>query len=819
MKRVLCLIVVLGLGTTVPLRARASSAASLLRITLEPQHIVLQGKDARQQLLITGHYSDGSVRDLTATAKLSSSSSEVVRLDGSVLRAVGDGQATITTAFEGKTASLHVTVRRARETLPLSFRSDVMPILSRAGCNLGTCHGNFNGKNGFRLSLRGENPAFDFDSLTRDTQGRRACVFDPAASLVLMKPTGQAPHEGGIRFSKDSHEYATLRRWIAAGMPLDPPDAPRLLKLEAWPRERVLWHGAAQQQLAARGHFSDGSVRDLTHVAVFEPSSETVHVTADGVVHADKPCQVTVVVRYLDQRVPCRLAFVPERPGFQFPKIAAVNYVDEHLFARLQALQVEPSDLADDAVFLRRAYLDVCGVLPTPDEVKGFLADPRPDRRARLIDVLLERPEYAEFWASKWADLLRNEEKAVDAKGVRLFYNWLRQAMAADMPLDEFARTLLTARGSTYENPAANYYRTNLEPAKAAETTALLFMGVRIACAKCHNHPFDRWTQEDYHGLSAFFARIKTRIVDNQRKDKLDKHEFVGEMIVYLEREGEVLHPQTGQPLAPRLPGGIKATTSDADRLPALARWLTDGKNPFFARVMANRIWYHLMGRGLVDPVDDFRESNPPSNEMLLDALARDLATHQYSQKHLIRVIMNSRGYQLSSRTKPTNEEDLNFSRVEPRLLQAEVLLDAISQVTEVPETFAGHPRGLRAVQLPGVLGGPKFLKTFGRPDRLLACECERRGDTTLGQALTMINSDTILKKVESSPRVARLLEKKASSRDIITEFYLSALSRYPTAAEIRAISARLDSAAHRQAAVEDLLWAILNTKEFLLRR
>jgi hypothetical protein len=703
----------------------------------------------------------------------------------------------------------------ADEPSEVSFRNDVMAVLSRAGCNQGTCHGNFNGKGGFRLSLRGDNPDFDLDSLTRDAQGRRACVLDPERSLILQKPTGQAPHEGGIRFSKDSLEYSILARWIRDGMKPDADAAPRLTKLDVSPRERVLLNGVSEQQIVVRATFSDGRERDVTRLAVFEPNAEMVRVSPSGLVLADKPCEVTVVARFLDQRVPVRLAFVPERPNFRWPPVVASSFIDQHVFARLMALQVEPSDLADDATFLRRAFLDVCGILPTPDEAKRFLADPAADKRARLIDHLLDRAEYADYWAMKWADLLRNEEKAVDAKGVRHFQHWLRQCVADDMPLDQFVHRLLTARGSTYERPEANYYRTNLDPQKAAETTAQLFLGVRVACAKCHNHPFDRWTQEDYHGLSAFFARVRTRMVDNQRKDKLDKHELNGEMIVWIDREGELPHPQKGGAMSPRVPD--EPTHDHPDRLKRLADWITRPGNKYFARVMANRIWFHLLGRGIVEPVDDFRESNPPNNEPLLDALAKELIASGWSQKRLIRTIMASRTYQVASQTKPTNADDQNFSHVEPKLLQAEALMDAISQVTGVPEKFAGQPLGTRAAQLPGVSGAPNFLKSFGRPDRLLACECERQTTTTLNQAFQMINSESITRKVAESPRVERWV--KQTNAEVVTELYLAALARYPTAREMEVVEQRLQQAGDRRAALEDLLWAMLNTKEFLLRK
>jgi hypothetical protein len=702
----------------------------------------------------------------------------------------------------------------------VSFRNDVMPIFSKAGCNAGTCHGNFNGKNGFRLSLRGENSDFDLTNLTRDTLGRRICRFDPECSLLLQKPSGGLPHEGGVRFAPDSQEYATLRRWIAEGCRPDLPGVPHVTRLEVSPTDRVLLHGQTTQQLTARATFSDGSVRDVTRMACYEPNVKIVDISPEGTVRAQQSGEVTVVVRFLDQQVPCRLAFVPERPNFAWKPVPANNYVDRHVFQRLKELQIEPSTLAEDSTFLRRAYLDVCGVLPTPADVKSFLADRDPHKRSKLIDRLLERPEYADFWALKWADLLRNEEKAVDAKGVRLFQGWLRQQVSTDRPLNQFVGDLLTGLGSTYSHPPANYYRTNLESTRAAETTALLFLGVRIACARCHNHPFDRWTQQDYYGLSAFFARVKTRMVVNKRNDRLDKHELNGEMIVYQDRVAELIYPQTGETMAPRLPDGTIAKDRNADRLQVLADWVTAADNPYLARVMANRIWYHLMGRGLVEPVDDFRSSNPASHPALLEELARDLARHQFRQKHLIRIIMNSRAYQLSSRPTPTNKEDeTNYARVVPRPLTAEQLLDALSQVTEVPEHFPNLPVGTRAVQLPGVAVAPPFLKVFGRPDRLLACECERQSSATLNQAFQMITGETISRKVLQSPRLGRLLDNHATDKEIITEFYLAALARFATPREVQAISERLEHAVDRRQAVEDLLWAVLNTKEFLLRR
>lgn len=797
-------------------------ARQLVSLSVFPENVALISAGACQQLAITGNYSDGSVQDLTHSADLRAAPAGHIKAHAGILHSLADGTTTVTAFKDGVEASLKVRVEHAKTAEPVGFRNDVMAVFSKAGCNAGTCHGNFNGKNGFRLSLRGEDPDFDLASLTRDTEGRRLNLFAPEASLLLHKATGQLPHEGGVRFTPDSKDYALVHGWIAAGAKADAEKTRRLISLKVTPEDRVLLHGADRQQLVVQATFDDDSVRDVTHLAVYEPSNPQVTVSPGGLVTALQSCQVTVVVRYLHLQIPCRLAFVPERKGFAWKPVPATNFIDTHVLDRLQALQIEPSELADDATYLRRAYLDVCGILPTVKETKQFLADPDPGKRKKLIDALLERPEYADFWALKWADLLRNEEKAVDAKGVKHFQQWIREHVYNDTPLDEFARELLTARGSTYENPAANYYRTNLNPQKAAETTAQLFMGVRIACAKCHNHPFDQWKQDDYHGLSAFFARVKNYMITNERKDKLDKHQFNGEMIVFMDREGEVLNPQTGEPMPPRLPGGqVPKLTPDADRLQSLAEWITSKSNPWFAKNLANRIWYHLLGRGLVDPVDDVRASNPATHGKLLDELASELVKSGFRQKHLIRTIMNSRTYQLSYKTTATNKDDeINYSHSQPRLLTAEQLLDALCQVTEVPEEFKGHPLGTRAVQLPGVAGGPKFLKIFGRPDRLLACECERQTGATLSQAFTMIGSDTVHARIQRSPLVDRLLKDNATNHQIVTEFYFVALCRPPTAKEMHVADTYLNNKfANRRDVVEDLLWAVLSTKEFLLRR
>jgi hypothetical protein len=715
---------------------------------------------------------------------------------------------------------------------PVSFRNEVMAVLSRAGCNAGACHGNLNGKGGFKLSLRGQDPDADFASLTRDMRGRRVDRLRPADSLILAKPTASVPHEGGQRFRRGGPEFDVLRRWVAEGARPDPPGAPRLERIDVAPREQVLLGPQSSVRLRVRASFTDGKVRDVTRLAVFEPSNLLVRVDPGGVAHRQGDGESAVLVRYLDRRAVVRLAFVPGRPGFRWRAVPENNYVDRHVFAKLKTLRMHPSALSSDSVFLRRAYLDALGVLPTADEARRFLADNRPDKRARLIDDLLKRPEFADFWALKWCDLLRVEEKVLDAKGVRLFHGWVRRCIAEGKPLNEFARELIAARGSTYANPPANYYRALRDPQARAEATAQVFLGVRLQCARCHNHPFDTWTQDDYHRLAAFFARVRYRIVENRRRDKFDQHEFDGEQVVYQGRAGELTRPGTKEVLAPRFLGGpTPALGPRGDRLKTLADWVARPDNPFFARAQVNRVWYHLMGRGIVDPNDDFRDSNPPANALLLDALARDFVDHHFDLRHLVRVIMTSRTYQLSAVPDDTNADDeANFSHALVRPLQAEQLLDAVAHVTGGRLKFDGFPEGTRAGQLPGVganrrrgrrAGDPEqFLAAFGKPVRLLSCECERSEDTTLAQAFQLINGPAVNALLaQHDNRLGRLLAAGKSDAEIIEELYLSALCRYPGEEEKRRAAEVVGRSKDRRAALEDVLWGLVNAKEFLLRR
>jgi hypothetical protein len=702
-----------------------------------------------------------------------------------------------------------------------SYRNDVLPLLSRAGCNAGACHGNASGKGGFRLSLRGDDPEFDLRALTREALGRRISTADPERSLVLLKPTGQVPHEGGIRFAADSSEARTLRSWIAAGARDDVDRAPRLRSIRVEPPARIIAAPAGTERLRVEAEFDNGSIRDVTGLACFDLSDPTLaDVSRDGLVRAHRPCELTIAIRYLRGRGTSRLTFVADRPGFEWRAPPERNEIDHHVFGKLRALKVDPSPPAADSIFLRRAFLDAIGRLPTPEEARSFLADRDPRKRDKLVAGLVDRPEFADVWALKWADVLRNEEKTMGPKGVWVFERWLRDQFAADVPLDEVVRRIVAARGSTWTNPPSSFYRTNRDPMTAAETVAQVFLGVRLQCARCHNHPFDDWTQDDYYGLAAYFSNVKRKQMSSLRKDRFDKHEINGDEFVYVSGPLEMTQPRTGRQLTPRPPHGpTYESGGPTSALDHLAGWLTRD-NRQFARNLANRVWFHLMGRGIVDPVDDFRESNPPSNPELLEALTDHLIKGGMRLRPLVILIMQSQTYQLGSAPNPTNSEDsANFSRATVRVLPAEVLLDAVNQVLGVPDEFRGAPRGLRATQLPGVAAENSFMRAFGKPERLLTCECERTETTTLAQAFQMINGEAIRVKLEvPGNRLGKLLEQHAPAGAMLDEIYLSALCRKPTTSERAAMLAHVDRSSSPREGWQDVAWAVLNSKEFLLR-
>ncbi len=604
----------------------------------------------------------------------------------------------------------------------------------------------------------------------------------------------------------------------------------RLRPLKLRPQSQVLLEPDFAAQLAVKATFSDGSTRDISRLAIYEPANLAMKASPTGLITAENPGETTVMIRYLNQHQPVHLAFVPARPGFKWANPKANNYVDQHVDAKLRTLRMNPSGVAGDHQFLRRAYLDLLGLLPAADEAKAFVMSKDRKKRSKLIDQLLERPEFAEHWAIKWADLLRLEEKALDRKGVELFHRWIRESIANNKPVDQFVREIITARGSTYQNPPANFYRAARTPITRAETTAQVFLGTRLACAQCHNHPFDKWTQDDYYDWAGLFARVDYKVLENRYRDGLDKHAFEGEQVVFTALKGEVKNPRIGKDAAPRFLGRVEPIGEEQDRLEELAIWLTGAENKLFARVQANRIWYHLMGRGIVDPIDDFRATNLPSHPELLDEMTADFVSSGYDLKHLVRVIMNSRAYQTSSLPNDSNADDtINYSHALVRRLDAEEVLDALSQVTGAPLKFDGYPEGFRAGQIPGVhaiamrrsniTDADKFLQVFGKPERLLATEEERSCTTNLGQALQLMTGPALSELLtDKNGRLDQLLAASKSHGEMLDELYWTALARLPTLTETAALSRHLDNATDKRAALEDITWAIVNSKEFVMR-
>jgi hypothetical protein len=789
-------------------------------LIVQPANITLTGPRAMQQIVVSGQYADGTFRDLTPFCQFSAEAADVFSIAaGGFLQPLKDGTTNLVIKVGPQTTKTAVVVKDFTKPTPISFRRDFIASLNVGGCNAGACHGTPSGKGGFRLSLRGYDPAADYIQLTRDVLGRRTDSLEADASLVLQKALAKVPHEGGERFKATTIPAQTIKGWISEGLQDDPPTLGEVKKIEVLPGARTLNAPARWQQLAVLAHFADGTVRDVTRLTVFSSSDTAVaEVSTTGLVEFGQGGEVAILCRYLQEMQAVRLSYLEPKKGFVWNNPPESNYVDKFVFAKLKMLNILPSDLCTDQEFVRRAYLDICGVLPTPDEVKTFLASTATDKRAKLIDALLERPEYADFWTLKWCDVLRSNRKTIQIKGTHVYQRWLHDHLTKNTPFNEVVKELITANGSTYANPPANYYRIARDPESLAETTAQLFFGIRMQCAKCHNHPFERWTQDDYYSMAAFFARV------GRKKDVIEAGatpQAPGAEVIYDTRAGEKVQPRSQKTMAPKFMGGAVATIKPGeDRREALADWLTAADNPFFPKSVVNRIWFHLNGRGIVDPVDDFRDSNPSANDELLDALAKDFAAHKFDMKYVIRTICNSRTYQLSAQSTETNKDDNKyFSHAVTKLLPAEPLLDAICSAVEVPEKYAGLPMGTRAVQLPdGEINHP-FLKTLGQPGRELACECERESDSNLAMALQFINGPTINEKIRNAGnRVGRLLNAKMDEKAMLEEIYLATLSRPPQEAEVKAVLEHVGKASDKRKAWEDVQWALLNAKEFLFR-
>lgn len=799
--------------------------------------------ECQDQTLIEGTEVDGSL----SVNKLQS--------DLRVLRGLRVGKSILNIRCAGLNAQCEVEVI-STDSEGISFPREISAVLGKSGCNLGTCHGNLHGKGGFRLSLRGDDPALDFTSITRDRAGRRIDWFHPSNSLLLQKPTGDVSHQGGVRFREDQREYAWLLKWIQQGAPwritneesaTDSTESlneevlaqEQVVALQIEPRQARLRPASRQQQLIVRAKFGDGTVRDVTHLARYESNVVSgVSISEDGLVSVDQPVDIAIAVSYLGGRGASRLTFLPHDESPTWHESAPTSPLDTLVEAKLRDMQLVPESMANDAVFLRRIYLVTVGRLPSPEEARAFLLDEDIEKRSRLTRQLLSDPGYGLLWALHWSDLLRNEQKVMSSVGATQWYRWLYDQISNDRPLDAFVSELVTTVGSTYEHPAASFHRTHRDPATAAESVAQVFLGVRLQCAKCHNHPFDVWRQDDYYGLAAYFTTVERKQLENAPKDKFDKHIITGDEIVSLaEKKPSIRHPGRVMDVPPKpmldtalsaRPANSISGPADANPLKALSDWLTQD-NRMFARNLANRIWFHVMGRGIVDPPDDFRDSNPPSNPELLEYLTDELIQSGYSTRHVTSLILNSRTFARNAARDLPPEDSLASSSVfagyPMRRMPAEVLLDTMCDVTGVPWDFnlkeeVAPTIASRVIAMPGIPSKANLLTAFGKPNRLLACECERSTDVSLGQSLLLVNGQELRERLsKANNRIGRILQEKQSMRDAIEELYLAVLTRLPEVTERDSMEAYISGAQDQRAAYEDVMWALINSKEFILIR
>jgi hypothetical protein len=805
--------------------ATLPAPADLIHLSVHPGQIALKGADDAAQIIVTGQLAGDKLIDLTGSVVYASGDGNLVAV--SVAGRVtprADGKTEITVQYGDRSVKVPVTISHTRENLPINFANQIVPIFTKLGCNSGGCHGKASGQNGFKLSLLGFEPEIDYASLVKEGRGRRTFPAAPDNSLLLLKATGQLPHGGGKKMEIDSEEYRLVRRWIASGLPLGKADDPVVTRLSVFPDRRVMARGS-RQQLAVYAHYSDGSAEDITRRAQFESNDiDIASVDASGLVHTHSASgEAAVMVRY-QGHVSVYRATVPlglKVPDYQFP---VKTLVDNFTLAKYRLLGLVPAELCTDEEFIRRATIDICGTLPTPEEITKFVANADPNKRDKLVDELLERPEYGYYFANKWSAILRNKRRGQPqrAQGTFAFHAWLRDALQRDMPYDRMVREIIAATGDEHTHPPVVWYWEITTPQQFVDDAAQLFLGQRLACAQCHHHPYEKWSQDDYWGLAAFFGRVGRKQI-NEPGGVVGQANLVTR--IFVRNSGNVNNERTRQPAR------IKPLDADPIDVPAgddprqkLVDWMVDPKNPFFAKALVNRYWAHFFGRGIVHEPDDMRVTNPPSNEELLDALAKDFIDKKFSIKELVRTIAKSRTYQLSAVPNEFNKFDRqNFARFYPRPLNAEVLLDAISQATDSPTVFNGLPQDVlapkRAIMLPDEGFTTYFLEVFGKPQGNSACECERVNEANLAQALHLLNSDEIQNKLaRANARCDNLARDNARpDKDKVEELFLWTFGRKPSDQEIAVALAHIDKLGPQQkkTAYENILWALINAKEF----
>jgi hypothetical protein len=799
--------------------------AEVQSLTAQPAALTLSGQDDSAQLVLTAKLA-GREQDLTGdvTYEIANPALARVTTAGRIIP-LADGKTTITAKFGPKSATVALTTKHMGESLPINFANQIVPIFTKLGCNGGGCHGKSGGQNGFALSLLGFVPELDYQTLVKENRGRRIFPANPEHSLLLVKATGVMAHAGGKRMEVGSDEYKLVRRWIASGAPFGSDKDPTIVKVTVFPENRVLTRNN-RQQFSVIAHYSDGSTLDVTQRAQFESNDQEIAIVdGAGLVRTlEMSGDAAIMARY-QANVAVFRATVPlgvKVPSYKFEERTVV---DKHVKNKWQQLGVVPSEICSDEQFLRRVSLDLTGALPTPEKIKAFAANKDPNKRDKLIDELLETADYSYLFANKWADILRVKRRgqADRAPGTFAFHTWIREAIAADKPYDQFVREILAATGDESQSPTAVWYKELTEPQQFVDDTAQLFLGLRIACAQCHHHPFEKWSQDDYWGLAAFFGRVgrKNQMILGNGNDQIQR------LVVFNKPNGNVTNKRTNQPAKIQpLDGEPMEVGGDEDPRQKLVDWMAGPKNPFFARAVANRYWAHFFGRGIVDPIDDMRVTNPPSNPELLDALAKELVDHQFSLKHLIKVIVKSRTYQLSSVPNDFNKHDKQaFARFYPRRMSAEVLFDAVNQVTGAKAAFGGLPGDKfapnRAIMLPDESFPSYFLDVFGRPQRISACECERVSEANLAQALHLLNSQEIQDKLTRPGGRADVLAKDTRpDAEKVDELFMWAFARQPSAEHrAKALEHIERNAANKKLAYENLIWALINTKEFVFNQ
>ncbi len=793
-----------------PKPAPPKPAPKMVQLNVYPQDIQLTTSRDRQSVIGQAVYDNGLTEDVTTKLQFKPAQEGIVRIENNMIYPAGDGETDVVATFGGASVKLHSKVTKAKEDRPISFTLDVMPTFMRAGCNTGSCHGAARGKDGFRLSLFGFDPKGDYHRLTRELSGRRINLSMPQESLLLEKAIGAVPHTGGKLYEKDSEYYNASLRWLQAGAPYDAGAIPTVDKVEIYPKGGVMDGKGTTQQVSVLAYYSDGTTRDVTTLSAFSSNNDnSATITKDGKITASNRGEAFIMARFDTHTVGSHFVVLPKGLDFEWPNVPEYNYVDTLIHNKLKKLRVIPSEVCSDAEFLRRASLDICGVMPTIEEFNTFVADKDPKKREKLVDQLLNRKEFVEMWVMKWSELLqiRTVNNRISYKSALLYYNWLQERIASNVPLDKMVQELLGSTGGTFANAATNYYENERDTLKVAENVAQVFMGMRIQCAQCHNHPFDRWTMDDYYSFAAFFSQVGRKGSEDPR-----------ESIIYNRGSGEVRHMVDNRVMQPKFLGGAQPEVKGKDRRVVLASWLASNENPYFATNLSNIVWAHFFGKGIINEVDDVRISNPPVNPELLDELAKRFTDYNYDFKKLVRDICTSRTYQLSTQTNTSNENDLtNFSHAHPRRLRAEVLLDCISQVTSAPNKFRGLPLGARAVQIADGNTTNYFLTTFGRAKRDTVCSCEVRMEPSLSQALHLLNGDTVNSKIVQGKFVESRIKAGKKPLEIVDEMYISCLTRKPTDKEYSTLVQVLDeNKKDEQNALNDIFWSLLNSREFI---